>query len=545
MKWPQQRAVLDEMVKRAASMGCRDATLMRAVRLLDVCHADRLIDTNDATQVADACVAACVERLEPHLLMDDMPDDPTHTQAQVVGRVAADSSVCGIECLEKLFTAAGMDTHGRLFSFAKYLMFLSMCDIDLAACDVRLLAATAVYITRKTNQKQIAGGIWSAALVRESSSSEAALESSMTTLRMQRFMWGDTQTTKGILTDAVDKLFASPDRHRVASSRSHTQQEQQHQGGSQEHPVNHLFVGSRGHLPDIVTAARLRATSRRIRAAFTIAELRNRLANSLSRAYGVGINTPQLQLLRFDPSLGMGEVSVCSHANGEVRAIKDEPGYRLTIDPPLPPYQHLYQQHRLQHDPPVYSHIHHFRCQNEWESGNGNYPSTDASLSSFAKRIGRRQVLRRVVGGRLDGLLTQSPHIPVAGCTTTMSWGDGGRRWLVLTDSSHPFVAWIHIEDSFLGDIDDVWVSVLTTEAPVAGAGGAFKHRFPVTTRLARVALGSGVAPYVFDGRVQQQYQQQQQQEDDSDDDDDGSDGDNMADGSGGEDGADGTASLG
>uniref|UniRef100_A0A7S1K722 Uncharacterized protein n=1 Tax=Vitrella brassicaformis TaxID=1169539 RepID=A0A7S1K722_9ALVE len=37
---------------------------------------------------------------------------------------------------------------------------LSMCDVDLAVCDVRLLAATAVYITRKTHQRQIEGHIW-------------------------------------------------------------------------------------------------------------------------------------------------------------------------------------------------------------------------------------------------------------------------------------------------------------------------------------------------------------------------------------------------
>ncbi|CEM38241.1 unnamed protein product [Vitrella brassicaformis CCMP3155] len=199
MKWPQQRAVLvGGMVKRAASMGCRDANLTWAVQLLDVCRADRLIDTNDATQIADACVAACVKRLEPHLLMDYMPDDPPHTHRQVMKRVAVDSSVCGIGCLDGLFAAAGMDTHGRLFSFAKYLMFLSMCDINLAACDVRLLAATAVYITRKTNQGQRAGGIWSTALVGQSLVSESALESGMTTLRMQRLMWRDTRTTKGV-----------------------------------------------------------------------------------------------------------------------------------------------------------------------------------------------------------------------------------------------------------------------------------------------------------------------------------------------------------
>ena len=86
---------------------------------------------------------------------------------------------------------------------------------------------------------------------------------------------------------------------------------------AREHPVSHLFVGSRGHLPDIVTVARLRATSRRIRDAFPIAELRNRLANSLSRD-GDGINTPQLQLLQFEPSLGMGDLmaAVCIAEEG-------------------------------------------------------------------------------------------------------------------------------------------------------------------------------------------------------------------------------------
>ena len=50
-----------------------------------------------------------------------------------------------------------------------------------------------------------------------------------------------------------------------------------------------------------------------------------------------------------------------------------------------------------------------------------------------------------------------------------------------------------------------VSVYVETTEAGVCWSG-PFKHRFPVTTRLARVALRA-VAPYVFDGQVQQQQQ--------------------------------------
>ncbi|CEM10031.1 unnamed protein product [Vitrella brassicaformis CCMP3155] len=548
--------------------------------------------------------------------MDDMPVDPPHTQAQVVGRVAADSSECGVECVERLFTAAGMDTHGRLFSFAKYLMFLSMCDVDLAACDVHLLAATAVYITRKTNQKQIAGGIWSAPLVAESSVSESALESSMTTLRMQRLMWGDTQTTKGIVTDAVDELFASPDRHGVASTRSHPQQEQQQQqqqqGGSQKHPLAHLFAEDRCRIPDISTTLQLRAAARDIRDAFSSDQLRSRVDNSLSRD-GDGINTPQLQqLVRFDPSLGMGELmaavwiaeeggrwdetrevlqwasqcgcctlpvnltaddinthanktaygsvarvlaqlvvvgrhidlgdgsclQICRHANGEVRAIKDQPGFRLAINPPLAAH-HLYQQHRQQHDPPVRSSIFYRSGTGGWVST--GFPTIYVSLSSFAKRMINQHFCstpqtnrtsislnRRVGGGRLDGLLTQSPHTPVAGCTTTRSWEDGiGEvRVLVLTNSSHNFVAWIVISEWGDGTVD---VCVATTEAPAAGVSGAFKDRFPVTTRLARVALGR-VAPYVFDGQV-----------DDDNDDDDDSDGhgggwDDMDDDSDGED---------
>ncbi|CEM11093.1 unnamed protein product [Vitrella brassicaformis CCMP3155] len=356
---------------------------------------------------------------------------------------------------------------------------------------------------------------------------------------------------------------------------------------TQEHPVSHLFVGSRGHLPDIVTAARRRATSRRIRDAFTIAELRNRLAKSLSRD-GDGINTPQLQLLRFDPSLGMGDLmaavwiaeeggrwdetgevlqlasqcgycqlplnltaddinthasktaygsvarvlaqlmlvgrhidfgdgsrlQIVRHGDGEVRAIKDEPDFELGVDPPLAAH-HLYQRHRQQHDPPVASRIFYLGATGRWVSGGDPY--ADASVSSLAKHIVLSHFYlthqtndtsislnRRVGGGRLDGLLIQSPHTPVTGCTTTLS-SDDCVRGLMLTDSSHPFVAWITISVAGLGT---VVVFVRTTEAPVRESG-AFKDRFPVTTQLARVALGR-VAPYVFDGQV----------DDDIDDDD-------------------------
>ncbi|CEM08998.1 unnamed protein product [Vitrella brassicaformis CCMP3155] len=362
-----------------------------------------------------------------------------------------------------------------------------------------------------------------------------------------------------------------------------SRQPEQHQ--EQQHPFTYIFVGRRTFwLLSLTDILRLRATCTWLRSLFKAAQLRDRLRHSVGSQAGLRrvVNGQQVQLVRFDDDqFGMcdllaavcvmeegewveiGEViewaSQCGHCtlpvnltaddinahanmtaygsfprvlaqlmvvgrhvalgdgsclqlfqygNGEVRAIKDQDEFRLTVDPPLAAH-HLYQRHRLEHDPPVASDMH--------------FPSTDASVSSLAKRtilshlhlpqthqINRTSIRlnRRVGGGRLDGLLTQSPHIPVARCTTTLG-SDGGVRSLVLTDSSHNLVAWITIEDQ--GN-DNVVVYVVTTEVPVC-ASGAFKDRFPVTTQLARVALGQ-VAPYVFDGQV----------DGDNDDDDDDSD---------------------
>ncbi|CEM29750.1 unnamed protein product [Vitrella brassicaformis CCMP3155] len=219
----------------------------------------------------------------------------------------------------------------------------------------------------------------------------------------------------------------------------------------------------------------------------------------------------QLMVVGRHIDFGDSCLQIFRHANGEVRAIKDEPGYQVDVNPPVAAH-HLYQQHRLQHDPPVRSWINYRSISGGWAS---IIPTIDASVSSFAKRtivnhfywthqISSTSIAlnRRVGGGRLDGLLNQSPHTPVAECTTTLSrdgW-DGGVRWLVLTNGSHDFVAWIVILDC--GD-GTVWVSVRTSEAPAAGMseGAPFKCRFAVTTQLARVALGR-VAPFVFDGQV-------------------------------------------
>ncbi|CEM18292.1 unnamed protein product [Vitrella brassicaformis CCMP3155] len=120
-------------------------------------------------------------------------------------------------------------------------------------------------------------------------------------------------------------------------------------------------------------------------------------------------------------------------------------------------------------------------------------------ISRTEKAIGSR-----VDNHRLHNLMTQSPHAPVAGCSSTTAFLNASSddvnwyRRLVLTDASHAFVAWVQlVELPMVGD--PVGVTVYTTEPPVSGVGEAFKNRHPVTTRLARVALGSAVARMIFD----------------------------------------------
>ncbi|CEM00910.1 unnamed protein product, partial [Vitrella brassicaformis CCMP3155] len=377
--------------------------------------------------------------------------------------------------------------------------------------------------------------------------------------------------------------------HIIATQMQPPQQQQQ------QHPFSYIFVGRRTFylFSSIKDILRLRATCTWLRGLFRAAQLRDRLRHSLGSQAGLrrAVNGQQVQLLRFDDEQfgthdllaavcvveeggwdEMGEVievagqcgscdlpviltadDINTHANktayvsaprvlaqlkmvghhihfsddsclqlfqhnGEVRAIIDEPGFRLEVDPPLPA-GHLYQQHRQPHDPPVRESIYYSTANAGWVSIPGAYPH--ASVSSLAKYMVLHHfsethqtndtsiTLNRVVGGgRLGDLLTESPHTPVAGCTTTLGL-HGDERRLVLTNS--------------------IWVSVYTTEAAVCGSG-AFKHRFPVTTQLARMVLRA-VAPYVFDGQVQQQQQQQQQQDDD-DDSDDGDEGDDTDEGS-------------
>jgi len=122
------------------------------------------------------------------------------------------------------------------------------------------------------------------------------------------------------------------------------------------------------------------------------------------------------------------------------------------------PAGHLYRQHRQAHDPPVRESIYYRGHDGRWVSIGGGQ-ETDASVSSLAKYMVLSHfsathqtddtliTLNRFVGGgRLDGLLTDSPHTPVAGCTTTLGL-NGDLRRLVVTDNSHNFVASIVISE--------------------------------------------------------------------------------------------------
>ncbi|CEM31740.1 unnamed protein product [Vitrella brassicaformis CCMP3155] len=197
-----------------------------------------------------------------------------------------------------------------------------------------------------------------------------------------------------------------------------------------------------------------------------------------------------------------------------LRAIKDQNGYEININPPLP-LNHLYQQHRQQHDPPVRSRIT-YSSSTGWQSLIGE-ARVYSSVSSMVKKIiidhfngthptvttHYRIVDRHVDNSRLHSIMTQSPHTPVEGCTTTASFRFAAifadRRYLVLTNASHPFVAWIYIQDVLHNTAQPIAVCVRTTEPNVSGVGGAFKDRFPVTYRLARVVLGAVISAVVFD----------------------------------------------
>ncbi|CEM26503.1 unnamed protein product [Vitrella brassicaformis CCMP3155] len=261
--------------------------------------------------------------------------------------------------------------------------------------------------------------------------------------------------------------------------------EQQQQ---QQHPFSYIFVGRRtfylfSSIKDIV---RLRATCTWLRDLFGEAQLRDRLRHSLGSQAGLrrAVNGQQVQLLRFDDDqFGTHDLLAAAYVSAprvlaQLKMVARH--LHFSDDSCLQLFQNGNGEHRQAHDPPVRESIYYRGHDGRWVSIGGGQ-ETDASVSSLAKYMVLSHfsathqtddtliTLNRFVGGgRLDGLLTDSPHTPVAGCTTTLGL--------------------------------NVDVFVFTTEAPLC-EGGPFKHRFPVTTRLARVALGA-VASYVFDTQM-------------------------------------------
>ncbi|CEM15902.1 unnamed protein product [Vitrella brassicaformis CCMP3155] len=222
-----------------------------------------------------------------------------------------------------------------------------------------------------------------------------------------------------------------------------------------------------------------------------------------------------------------GTLQLLRHNNNELRAIRNEPNFAITINPPLPllsrpvhPFsQHPFTHHAKPHDPPASSRI-------VWQNGVGwatvgvNDGHAFASASSMLKdlMLGHRLLVvggftysptvvvdRRVRGGHLERIMTQSPHTPLNGCSDVVAFevasGWCGQQHL-LTSFNDPFIAWIFFVIP-LGNNQDVHVTVSTTEAPAVGVphDARFAQRFPRTAAKARRVLGP-TAAIVLDGQA-------------------------------------------
>ncbi|CEM09757.1 unnamed protein product [Vitrella brassicaformis CCMP3155] len=112
---------------------------------------------------------------------------------------------------------------------------------------------------------------------------------------------------------------------------------------------------------------------------------------------------------------------------------------------------------------------------------------------------------RRVRGGHLDRIMTQSPHTPLAGCSDVTA-AEAASGWCgqehVLTSSNDPFIAWI-LFGIYPGNNQDVHVIIRTSEAPAAGVpqDAPFAQWFPLTAAKARRVLGP-IAAIVLDGQA-------------------------------------------
>ncbi|CEL99388.1 unnamed protein product [Vitrella brassicaformis CCMP3155] len=222
-----------------------------------------------------------------------------------------------------------------------------------------------------------------------------------------------------------------------------------------------------------------------------------------------------------------GTLQLFRHSNNEIRVICNEPGFTITLNPPLPqpnrpvhPFsQHPFAHHAKPHDPPV-------RHRIAWESGVGwgtvgvNNGAGWASASCMLKGLLLTHrvfavggftysptvvVNRSACGGHLGRIMIRSPHTPLNGCSDVTTWeaADGTCVQLhLLTTSNDPFFAYIFFEIP-PGNNQDVHVTINTTEAPAAGVphDAPFAHRFRLTAAKVRRVLGP-IAPIVLDGQA-------------------------------------------
>ncbi|CEM37156.1 unnamed protein product [Vitrella brassicaformis CCMP3155] len=220
-----------------------------------------------------------------------------------------------------------------------------------------------------------------------------------------------------------------------------------------------------------------------------------------------------------------GTLELFRHTN-EIRIIRNEPNFTLTINPPLPlpnraihPFsRHPFTHHAKPHDPPVRHRIEWHGWQYGVGWGTGVVNRVFASASCMLKRLILRHrvrtlggcspavvVDRRVRGGHLDSIMTRSPHTPLNGCSGVMAYGLANGlcgQLHVLTTSDDQFFAWIafRIQPS---DHRNVRVTIGTTEAAAAGVAhdAPFAQRFPLTAAKPRRVLGP-IAAIVLDGQA-------------------------------------------
>ncbi|CEM37216.1 unnamed protein product [Vitrella brassicaformis CCMP3155] len=313
------------------------------------------------------------------------------------------------------------------------------------------------------------------------------------------------------LTDTINSTIALT-RHR------RTQARRWHLTDIPANPMSIILA-----LSDLITIAHLKSAARPIRNALRPIVRRLRLPKAIKRWMLVG------RYVAFRRPTGQqdGTLELFRHTN-EIRVIRSEPTFTIAINPPLPlptgrpvhPFsQHPFTHHAKPHDPPVRSRI-------VWHAGVGwgtvgaNDGPLYASASSMLKGLLLSHRLlavggftdspavvvdRRVRGGHLDRIMTQSLHRPLDECSLVLAfeWANGvcGHSH-VLTSSNDPFIAWILFRIQ-PGDHRNVRVIISTSEAAATGVAhdAPFAQRFPLTAARVRPALDP-IAAIVLDGQA-------------------------------------------